>query len=151
MTDATGATGSFERRVPSTRRRVRNGVRLKAASVDDLRGRGWVARRWLDLVGAVVPDVQERVLGFDYARQGQTTRLEVGPGWVRAQVQGRVARPYAVSWSIPVYSAVQWRAIVNAMANEAFYRAFTDRDVHIRVKGNDKHRNIDCSPARQPS
>ncbi len=116
----TDATGSFERRPPATRRRVRNGVRLKG---DPAAFEGWVTRAWLALLNVLVEDEQERALGLDYAREGQTTRLEIDAGGVTARVQGRLARPYQTTVQMPMLDEHQWRSILEAMAGEAFYAA----------------------------
>jgi len=47
--------------------------------------------------------------------------LAIAPGAVRAQVQGRAARPYQTSLSFPVYQAADWAAVIEAMAAEAVY------------------------------
>jgi len=113
--------GSFERRPPASRRRVRNGIRLKAD--DPQAWQGWVTRRWLVLLESLVPDAAERAAGLEYARQGQITAFEVEPGAVTASVQGRLARPYRTQWRLAALTDDQWRRALDAMSGEAFYAA----------------------------
>ncbi len=114
-----GFAGSFERR-PAAPRRVRNGIRLRGG--DDAGGRSWVARQWITLLEQVIAP-EQRDEGLSYARLGQTTELRLEPGLVEAAVQGRASKPYRTRWTIPSFSAAQWRLLIDAMAGEAIYSA----------------------------
>jgi uncharacterized Zn finger protein len=107
---------SFERK-PVAPRRVRSGVKLRGTEP-----RTWVGRRWLALVEQLVGP-KERAEGLDYARRGQTVRIEIGPGGIDAAVQGRAAAAYATRWRLPVFDDRQWQRLIDAMAGEALYAA----------------------------
>ncbi len=116
---------TFTPRKPSERplaspRRVRNGISLKSAG--EVTGRGWLAQGWRQRLEAVVPPASRRA-GLEYARRGQTTTLQVSPGAIDAEVQGRAPRPYSTRWRMPVLDEHQWYRLVEAMATEAFYAA----------------------------
>ncbi|MCI0366662.1 MAG: hypothetical protein L0219_22590 [Phycisphaerales bacterium] len=128
-------------------RRVRNGIKLRGvldvdlgSSGDDRPGveealpRGSangagqrlapysVARRWLRYVRQAIEPANVAV-GLEYGRSGQTISLEVQPGLIEAQVQGRAPRPYQVRWRLWALSDEQWDRLIDAMANEAVYAA----------------------------
>lgn len=108
------------REPPANPRRVRRGVKLKAA-LDEL-AQSWAAHRWLRLIevaasGAAVAE------GLEYARLGQTRSMEVEPGSVFGFVQGRADRAYRTRLTLERFVEEQWLAIVNAMADQAVYAA----------------------------
>jgi uncharacterized Zn finger protein len=100
-------------------RRVRNGLKLSSPGTAP---KGWVARRWLEIMQKLfaAPALEE---GLEYARIGQIISLEIAPGRVVAQVQGRAGRPYATTLNVPVFSAQQWDRLIATMAGEAIYAA----------------------------
>ncbi len=114
-----GTRRSFELR-PMSPRRVRNGIKLRGG--DGLTARTWVAQRWLAVLEQMIAP-QQRLVGLEYARSGQTITCELGAGGVSGSVQGRAARPYETRWRIPALDADQWQRIFDAMAAEAFYSA----------------------------
>jgi uncharacterized Zn finger protein len=110
---------SFERR-PDVPRRVRSGIRIKAAGGEA--SPTWVGQGWIALLEALVPS-HERIEGLDYARRGQTVSLELGAGFAQGRVQGRAAQPYTTRWTMPVFDGAQWQRMIEAMAGEALYAA----------------------------
>lgn len=114
-----GMRRSFEFR-PMTPRRVRNGLKLRAGDVET--PRTWVAGRWLELLEQVIPTAA-RVMGLEYARNGQIISMQMSSGGVVGRVQGSMANPYEVRWRIPEFTDQQWRGVFDAMAGEAFYAA----------------------------
>ncbi len=109
---------AFRRRVSP--RRVRNGLKLRAAGVPE--PATWVSSRLLGLLGELVPEAA-RHEGLDYARRGQTLRLEIGEGRVEALVQGRAAAAYRILWDLGCLTEEQGERILQAMAGEAIYAA----------------------------
>lgn len=101
-------------------RRVRNGIRLRYA--EGQHPQSWLAQRWLEL-GDQLASAEHLLQGREYARAGQTISLQIGPGRIDAEIQGRAARPYTTCLRLPVLDDQQWRRIINAMADEAVYAA----------------------------
>ena len=101
-------------------RRVRNGIKLRGA--DGPHPRSWLAERWLELGDRLVP-ADHLLQGREYARAGQTISLQIGPGRIDAEIQGRASQPYATCLRLPVLDDQQWRRVIDAMADEAVYAA----------------------------
>lgn len=101
-------------------KRVRFGLKLKSA--DDLVGRNDVARRWLTTLNAML-DADGKQEGYEYARLGQTVSIDIQPGVLNAQVQGRRGRPYAVRMSFATLDESQWSRLIDALAGEAAHVA----------------------------
>ncbi len=101
-------------------RRVRNGIKLRGT--DGPHPRSWLAERWLELGDRLVP-VDVLLQGLEYARAGQTISLQIGPGRIDAEIQGRAAQPYTTCLRIPVLDDQHWRRVIDAMADEAVYAA----------------------------
>jgi uncharacterized Zn finger protein len=108
----------FELR-PMTPRRVRKGIKLRAAGESV---RSWPAQRWLALLERMI-DASRRATGLEYARSGQTLSMEFTADGVIGRVQGRAPRAYQTQWRIPAIPDDQWQQIFDAMAGEAFYAA----------------------------
>ena len=99
-------------------RRVRQGIKLRAR--DGIVPPGPLSTTLLSLLERQIsPDEMDE--GHSYARHGQIVSLTLGPGVVRAQVQGRAPRPYQTTLSMPVFEASDWQAIIESMAAEAVY------------------------------
>ena len=103
-----------------TPRRVRNGIKMRDGKVQH--PRSWLAERWLEL-GDQLASAEHLLQGREYARAGQTISLDIGPGRIDAEIQGRSARPYSTRLRIPVLDEEQWNRVINAMADEAVYAA----------------------------
>lgn len=109
------------RRAPALNpRRVRGGLRLRPQ--DEQATPHWVTERLRRLAErAVAPEVLAEAL--EYARLGQTRRLEIEEGMAVASVQGRLSRPYAVTLKLRHFTAEERDRIVDAMAEQAIYAA----------------------------
>jgi uncharacterized Zn finger protein len=82
------------------------------------RGRGsehWWARRWTDVLESF--EVGRRLgRGRLYARQGQVLELEIGEGFVTAQVQGSRDAPYLVRMRFSMLSSTDWKKVTKELA-----------------------------------
>jgi len=102
---------------------VRGGVKLSGSFNDPDAGPiPWAAQRWIRLVeqAASGPRLVE---GLEYARQGQTRRLEIDSGAARASVQGRAFRAYETTLAVEPFSHDQWERVIQTMADQAVYAA----------------------------
>lgn len=119
--DAPKPVSDASRRVPPVNpRRVRGGLRLRPQ--DEQATPHWITERIRRLAEAAAdPAILAEAL--DYARLGQTRRLEVEDGVAVASVQGRMSRPYTVTLKLRHFSAVERDTIVDAMAEQAIYSA----------------------------
>lgn len=118
-------SGSEQRKVtdvPRTEnpRRVRHGIKLRHR--DGPVADNFIAQRWLALLESVFSQ-DVRSDGFDYAKAGQTASLDVTIGEIRARVQGRDPRPYALSMRLTPMTDEQWSAAIDQMAGGAIYVA----------------------------
>lgn len=110
----------MRRPVPLNPRRVRGGVRLKPQDEKDTPH--WVTDRiWRLVERAVSAEVYAE--GLEYARLGQTRRVEFEDGQVEASVQGRMSRPYPVKLRLSHFSSEDRDRIIDAMADQALYAA----------------------------
>lgn len=99
-------------------RKVRGGVKLAR----DRSGDAWAAQRWLrPMEQSAAPDIQ--LEGLEYAKLGQTRRLDIAPGLIEALVQGRMPRAYQARISLTPFTTEQIDSIVTAMADAAVYAA----------------------------
>jgi uncharacterized Zn finger protein len=87
-------------------------------------GLTWWGKRWigaLEALGAVYANRLPR--GRTYARQGRIANLTIRPGRVTAQVQGRRARPYRVTLTLPAFDDATWDGVLMALASEVRHTA----------------------------
>src|SRR5262245_17792489 len=111
------------RPLPSKQRKVRGGVRLPAGDIAPPSSHtAWASQRWLRLIEQAAVG-QPLVEGLEYARLGQTKRLEVTPGQVAGAEQGRGERPYTTSSALTPLTAEQWEQVVSAMSEGTTYAA----------------------------
>lgn len=101
-------------------RRPANGI--KAQSQRGAFGKTWWAGRWIAALERLV-DSARLTRGRSYARSGQVTKLDVGPGGVDARVQGSAARPYRVTIHFTKLADAEWEKVIDAMAAQAIYAA----------------------------
>lgn len=101
-------------------KRVRLGLKLKSA--DDVTGRNEVTIQWLDTLAAMI-DADGKQEGFEYARLGQTISMDIKPGVVTAEVQGRRGRPYTVTFTFSTLNQAQWSGLIDALASVAAHMA----------------------------
>lgn len=101
-------------------RKVRYGAKLTAR--DGSLPQHWATQRWMRLLedaaeGAALTE------GTEYAKIGQTRRLDIGAGFFEGPVQGRRRISYTTRVEIDVFAPTQWDAIVEAMSDQALYTA----------------------------
>ncbi len=109
--------------LPAKPRRVRGGYKLSSGyNSPDAGPIPWTTQRWIRIIeqGAAGPALIE---GVEYGKLGQTKRLEIGTGAVKASVQGRQYRPYDVTLKVQVFNQEQWDQVVLLMADQAMYAA----------------------------
>jgi uncharacterized Zn finger protein len=95
---------------------------IKAQSKSGAFGKSWWAKRWVDVLEGF--DIGSRLQrGRSYARKGQVTALDIGPGKVTAKVQGSAPRPYAVSVEIDRLGDQDWDKLVGELNTRAAFAA----------------------------
>jgi uncharacterized Zn finger protein len=105
---------------PPSRPRPADGI--KARSRRGAIGSTWWSQRFISVLESF--DLGARLTrGRRYARAGQVLGLEIGPGEVRAQVQGSRARPYQVSVRVLPLSEKDWARVEEALAARAAFLA----------------------------
>lgn len=108
-----------KRPLPAKPRRVRAGLKL----LSDAPGEGsWAAQRWVRLLEQAA-EGPRLVEGLEYARLGQTKKLEVTRGAITGVVQGRQYRPYSTTLRITPFEHEPWQSVIEAMATQAVYTA----------------------------
>jgi len=119
--------GQFVRRdrpLPVNPRRVRQGVKLLKSPPSG--PTAWAGDRWRRLIDTLTERhgrAGEAAEALEYATLGQTKRLSVEDGVVRAQVQGRQPRPYQVTIELRRFDQGQREGLVRAMADQAVFAA----------------------------
>ena len=87
-------------------------------------GATWWGRAWVRaLEGRARLDANRLPRGRSYARENRVRDLVVGPGGVRASVQGRQRTPYAVQLGVREFTADEWDAVTGAIAAKAGHAA----------------------------
>jgi len=109
-----------ETKIPINPRRVRGGVRLKTKEGEAWDS--WVTERLFRVVEQSTSGDSLRE-GMEYARGGQTRRLEIEDGAAKVSVQGRSTRPYRVSVGLKGFNDDQRERIIGAMSDQAIYAA----------------------------
>jgi uncharacterized Zn finger protein len=95
---------------------------IRARSKRGAIGEQWWSRRFIDVLESF--GLQSRLArGRNYARSGQVLSLEIGTGHVTAQVQGSRVKPYKVVLTVIPLTKKQWRAVEQALAARAVFRA----------------------------
>lgn len=109
-----------ETKVPINPRRVRGGVRLKTKEGEPWES--WIAERLFRVVELNASGEALRE-GLEYARGGQTRRIEIEDGFAKASVQGRATRPYRVSVGLRRFTDEDRERVIGAMSDQAIYAA----------------------------
>ena len=105
---------------PAPRRQSKDGI--KAKSQRGAIGATWWSSRFVAVLESF--NMGERLgRGRSYARTGQVMGLEIGPGLVKAKVQGSRSAPYKVEIRIPVLGEAEWMRVEKAMAEQALFLA----------------------------
>ena len=100
--------------------------RRSAAGPRRRRGFGltWWGEAWLTaLEQRARLDPNRLPRGRSYARGGTVGELAIGPGEVRAAVQGRRVRPYQVRVRVRVLDAAEWDRVLDAIAAQIGHAA----------------------------
>lgn len=105
---------------PLKPKRVRSGVKL-SMTLEQIE-ESWLARAWLALVRAAVPQATFD-LGLEYAQLGQTRTFDVEPGTAYAFVQGRMDAAYRTSLAFGKFKEDQWAAAAVALSDQAVFAA----------------------------
>ncbi|MEM9065237.1 MAG: hypothetical protein AAGB51_07080 [Planctomycetota bacterium] len=101
-------------------KRVRNGIKL--SSKEGVHPSTWAGQRWARLVEEAVAG-DEAVEAVEYAVNGQTRRMTIENGVVRAAVQGRADRPYQITLEFQRFAPEQWDKVVGVLADQAVHAA----------------------------
>lgn len=105
---------------PSTPRAVKGGI--KAQSQRGSFASEWWGKRWIKVLEGF--GIGARLgRGRSYARRGQVIDLQIGPGEVRAAVQGSRATPYRVTIGLKTLSEKQWATIAAAIVERPIIAA----------------------------
>ncbi len=99
---------------------VENGIKAKSQRGDI--GETWWSKRWVRVLESF--GIGSRLArGRNYARRGQVISIDVGPGIVKAKVQGSRPKPYNVTIKLQPISDQDWEKVANAMASQAVFAA----------------------------
>ena len=83
---------------------------------------GWISERYRRLCEQAAPP-EQYAEGQEYARVGQTRRLEILPGLIRAKIQGRMPEAYQTEVRMPVLTAAQWDEFLGKVVEHTRYAA----------------------------
>jgi len=101
-------------------RKVRHGVKLSQR--DGTLPQHWATQRWMRILEETCEGVT-MVEAAEYAKIGQTRRLDIGGGFFEGPIQGRRRFSYNTRVELDVFTHAQWDAIVEAMSDQALYTA----------------------------
>jgi uncharacterized Zn finger protein len=96
---------------PAARRSPARGKRAFAGT--------WWGRAWVTALEDSTLDSGRLSRGRTYARQGMVGEIAVGPGQIKAPVQGSRPRPYRCAVHLPVLTDRQWDTLLDAVAARA--------------------------------
>ncbi len=82
----------------------------------------WWGKRWLETLESF-PIGARLSRGRSYARSGQVTNLEIGPGVLTARVQGSRKTPYMVTIKLKTFAAPEWQSLLSRVAAEPLLAA----------------------------
>lgn len=99
-------------------RKVTGGVRL-APSMPPF---AWAGQRWMRAIEGAAPK-GSMDQGLEYARIGQTRRIDVHPGKVVASVQGRSVRAYDTTIQVQPFTSEQQEQAIRVLCDQAAYAA----------------------------
>lgn len=87
-------------------------------------GATWWGVAWVDaLEGRARLDPNRLPRGRSYARSGAVGELEVGPGFIHAEVQGTRARPYDVRVRVRQFDAAEWDRLLDVIGGQLGHTA----------------------------
>lgn len=105
---------------PAAPRPVSGGV--VARSTRGRIGEQWWSRRFIEVLESFALG-SRLTRGRAYARKGQVVSLDVGPGEVRASVQGTRRTPYRVRIGLAPFPELVWAKVEVALAEQAIHSA----------------------------
>ena len=105
---------------PARPRPVEGGLTARSARGDI--GQHWWSRRFVEVLESFALG-SRLTRGKAYARRGQVISLEVGPGLVKASVQGSRRSPYTVTIGLAPFSELVWAKVEVALAEQAIHSA----------------------------
>ena len=105
---------------PAAPRPVTGGV--VARSTRGRIGEQWWSRRFIEVLESFALG-SRLTRGRAYARKGQVVSLDVGPGEVRASVQGTRRTPYRVRIGLAPFPELVWAKVEVALAEQAIHSA----------------------------
>lgn len=132
---------------PQTHARpVKDGIKTK--SQRGAIGESWWSKRWVEVLESF--DIGARLSrGRSYARRGQVISISVEPGKVKAQVQGSMPRPYAISIELTTLSTAEWERVVDIMASRAVFAAkLLAGEMPTNIEEAFKDAHVSLFPAR---
>ncbi|MEL6330148.1 MAG: hypothetical protein AAFR38_10840 [Planctomycetota bacterium] len=106
-------------KLPENPRRVRGGVKLQLKEDETA---GWITQRFMRIVESAASGESLRE-GLEYARGGQTRKLEFVDGQAEASVQGRRPRAYVTRLALKPFTPEEREKVVEAMGRQAKYAA----------------------------
>jgi len=117
-----GPAGGYrpEKKVAANPKRVRGGVKLKAGEGDPIGS--WVSQRLMRVIESAA-DGEVLREGLEYARLGQTKKLDITDEAAEASVQGRMTRPYATTIRLKRFGNAEVERVIAAMGEQARYVA----------------------------
>jgi len=111
-------------------------------------GATWWGAAWVDAIehrASLDPNRLPR--GRSYARTGQVSELEIGPGDVRCLVQGSRAKPYQVRVRVRAFTEDEWARVLDALAAQAGHTAaLLDGELLPEVAGDVRQTGLDLLP-----
>lgn len=99
-------------------RKVTGGVRLSPTMPPF----AWAGQRWMAAIDVAAPKASMDQ-GLEYARIGQTRRIDVHPGKVVGSVQGRSVRAYDTTIQVQPFTSEQQEQLVRVLCDQAAYAA----------------------------
>ena len=101
-------------------RKVRGGIRF--AHADAAFSESWPAQRWMRIIEACATP-EALTGGLEYAKLGQTRRMNTDPGKIKGAVQGTIISSYDTTITLPVLTHEQSERVIAAMVDQAVYAA----------------------------
>jgi uncharacterized Zn finger protein len=101
---------------------IRSDKGIKARSKRGAFVEKWWAQRWIKALEGIT-DAGRLRRGQSYARAGQVLSIEEKAGVITARVQGSRPTPYKVTIRLEPFSAAQWHAVIEALAERAIFSA----------------------------
>jgi uncharacterized Zn finger protein len=125
--------------VPGPRRAPARGKRAFAAT--------WWGQAWVTALEDSTLDSGRLSRGRTYARKGMVGPVAVGPGQVRAAVQGSRPRPYRSAVHLPVLTDSQWDTLLDTVAARAGHlAALLDGEMSAELVDDARHAGVPLLP-----